>query len=79
MKGIATAALIAVLVIALLAFGCGKKSPEQVATPPPPVTVTPPAEVPIIPEITQAEQTLEDLDTQDIDEIEKDVDALTLP
>lgn len=72
---IKTAALI--IALTLLVAAC---VPETAPQPPATPTETPsPPVAAEVPEITQAEQTVQEIGAEDIDEIDKDLDTLVLP
>ncbi len=74
MRNIPTLAIAAILALTiLLVAACAPKTAEQ---PPAAPSTQAAAEVP---EIAQAEQTVQEIGTSDLDEIDGGLDALTLP
>ncbi len=64
------------LTILLVAAGCAKQSPITGEQLPQPVVQEQPA---LVPEIAQAEQSVDEIGVQELDEMEKDSDELILP
>ena len=82
MKSKITLSAVAALVIvaALVAAGCAKQSHANAEQMPQPVMQEQPAVVPeVVPEIAQAEQSVDEIGMQELDEMEKDSDELVLP
>ena len=78
MKSKITLSAVAALVIiaVLVAAGCAKQSPATAGQMPQPVMQEQPA---VVPEIAQAEQSVDEIGMQELDEMEKDSDELVLP
>ena len=82
--------VIGIVVALLLVAGCSKKTPAtKTAAPAAPTTATPAApQTPVVqeaaapatpPELTQADQAVQDIGTSDLSQVDKDIDTLAVP
>ena len=82
MKNNITITIAVLVTVALLLVAACTPKAQDAAAPSAPTTTAPEAEAPSaaeVPEIAQAEQTVKEIGTSDLDEIDKDVDTLVLP
>ena len=82
MKNKITITIAALLAVALLLIAACAPKAQEAAAPPAESVTTPEAEAPAaaaVPEIAQAKQTVQEIGTSDVDEIDKDLDTLILP